>query len=222
MQFIYHKNAGETQLTLDIQTYAHVFKVRRVGMGEVLQWRNLEDTFIYDYEIIGMGKKEAILALVGKSEKCVMHPFSFHVGWSIIDPKIIEKTLPMLNELGVEKLSLVYADFSQKQYKVDEERMERILINSSQQCGRSKMMEIEIQKSVKIYFEHYPSSAILDFCDKRFDAKTPISSILVGPEGGFSQKEREFLKNKDSFGLACPAILRSETAVVAIASKILI
>lgn len=222
MQFVYHKKVGEEKFVIDLNEYAHLFKVRRVGLGDVLEWRNLRDAYMYTYKIANIGKKEAILERVSQKEQSVKAPKSLHVGWCIIDPKIIEKTLPMLNELGVEKISLVYADFSQKQYKIDEERMHRILINSSQQCGRSHLMEIEIINSVKTYCEMYPKSSILDFCDAKIDDKSVISSILIGPEGGFSEKERILLAQRAVFGLSCPSILRSETAVVAVASKILI
>lgn len=222
MQFVYHAKVGEEKLIVDLNEYAHLFKVRRVGLGDVLEWRNLRDAYMYTYKIANIGKKEAILERVSQKEQSVKAPKSLHIGWCIIDPKIIEKTLPMLNELGVEKISLVYADFSQKQYKIDEERMHRILINSSQQCGRSHLMEIEIINSVKTYCEMYPKSSILDFCDTPIDDKSVISSILIGPEGGFSEKERILLAQRVVFGLSCPSILRSETAVVAVASKILI
>lgn len=222
MQFVYHEKVGEEKFVIDLNEYAHLFKVRRVGLGDVLEWRNLRDAYMYTYKIANIGKKEAILERVSQKEQSVKSPKSLHVGWCIIDPKIIEKTLPMLNELGVEKISLVYADFSQKQYKMDEERMHRILINSSQQCGRSHLMEIEIINSVKTYCEMYPKSSILDFCDTPIDDKSVISSILIGPEGGFSEKERILLAQRAIFGLSCPSILRSETAVIAVASKILI
>lgn len=222
MQFVYHPNAGEENLTLDLKEYAHLFKVRRLGIGEVLDWRNLNDDYMYTYEILDIGKKSSTLGLCQKKEHRVVSPKIFHLGWSVIDPKIIEKTIPMLNEMGVTKVSFVYADFSQKQYKIDMERIQRILINSSQQCGRSKMMEIEVIENVKSYFVKYPQSAILDFCDRKIECQLDISSILIGPEGGFSQKERTFLDNKEAYGLSCPTILRSETAVVAVSSKILI
>ncbi|MBV5278671.1 MAG: 16S rRNA (uracil(1498)-N(3))-methyltransferase [Campylobacteraceae bacterium] len=222
MQFVYHHDAGLEQLCLDIKAYDHLFKVRRLGVGSVMAWRNLEDDYLYEYEIISLGKKEAILELVSKKEHRVVASPSLHVGWCVIDPKIIEKTMSMLNELGVWKISFVYAEFSQKQYKIDEERIKRILINSSQQCGRSTMMKIEIVESIKTYMECYPQSAILDFCDRKIGDKSTISSILIGPEGGFSQKERSLLKENEAYGLVCPTILRSETAVVALASKILL
>ena len=132
-----------------------------------------------------------------------------------------EKTLPMLNELGVERLSFVYAEFSQKNHKLDYDRMQRILINSCQQCGRSTKMILEEFSSLSTYFKAYPHSSILDFSEVKLDTNTAINSILIGPEGGFSTKEREAFHQKHIVGLTCNTILRSETAVVSVASKIL-
>ena len=221
MQFVYHPNAGVQTLSVDIREYEHIFKVRRISVGEKLQWRNLEDVFIYEYEISKIGKKEAELELIVKTELPLLPSKVLHVGWSIIDPKIIEKTLPMLNELGVSKISFVYAEFSQKSHKLDLERIKRILINSSQQCGRSLLMHIEVFSTLQSYIDAYPQSYILDFSEIKLKETEKISSILIGPEGGFSQKERMLLQNQSIVGLTCNTILRSETAVVAATSKIL-
>lgn len=221
MQFVYHPNAGVQTLSVDIREYEHIFKVRRISVGEKLQWRNLEDVFIYEYEIYKIGKKEAELELIVKTELPLLPSKVLHVGWSIIDPKIIEKTLPMLNELGVSKISFVYAEFSQKSHKLDLERIKRILINSSQQCGRSLLMHIEVFSTLQNYIDAYPQSYILDFSETKLKETEKISSILIGPEGGFSQKERMLLQNQSIVGLTCNTILRSETAVVAATSKIL-
>lgn len=221
MQFVYHPNAGVQTLSVDIREYEHIFKVRRISVGEKLQWRNLEDVFIYEYEISKIGKKEAELELIIKTELPLLPSKVLHVGWSIIDPKIIEKTLPMLNELGVSKISFVYAEFSQKSHKLDFERIKRILINSSQQCGRSLLMHIEVFSTLQSYIDAYPQSYILDFSEIKLKETEKISSILIGPEGGFSQKERMLLQNQSIVGLTCNTILRSETAVVAATSKIL-
>lgn len=221
MQFVYHPNAGIQTLSVDVREYEHIFKVRRMSVGEKLQWRNLEDVFLYEYEISKIGKKEAELDLIDKKELPLLPSKILHVGWSIIDPKIIEKTLPMLNELGVSKISFVYAEFSQKSHKLDLERMKRILINSSQQCGRSLLMQIEVLPTLQDYIKAYPQSHILDFSEIKLNETEKISSILIGPEGGLSQKERMLLQNQSIVGLTCNTILRSETAVVAAASKIL-
>lgn len=56
--------------------------------------------------------------------------------WCVIDIKSIKKVLPMLNELGVSRITFVYCDRSQINIKLDFARFERILEASMQQCGR--------------------------------------------------------------------------------------
>ena len=221
MQFVYHPKAGTQTLSIDTREYEHIFKVRRISVGEKLFWRNLEDAYVFEYEIVQIGKKVAELELLSHKELPLVPSKVLHVGWSIIDPKIIEKTLPMLNELGVSKISFVYAEFSQKIHKLDLERIKRILINSSQQCGRSLWMQIEVLPTLQHYLELYPKSYVLDFSEAKLCGDETVGAILIGAEGGFSEKERRLLQNQPIVGLTCNTILRSETAVVAAASKIL-
>lgn len=221
MQFIYHENAGIPLLHVELRAYEHLFKVRRMGVGELSQWRNLKDAILHTYTLESIGKKEAIFRWEKSEESALLPSKNLHCAWCVIDPKIIEKTLPMLNELGVYKVSFVYAEFSQKTHKLDYERMRRIVINSCQQCGRTKMMVLEEFKNLKTYLEAYPKSTVIDFCERKLDEKDEIESVLIGPEGGFSVKERELLSANPILGLTCNAILRSETAVVSVAAKIL-
>lgn len=220
MQFVYHPHAGLETLVVDIREYEHLFKVRRLSVGEKLVWRNLVDTNVYEYAITQIGKKEATLALLSQQALSIAPSRILHVGWCVIDPKIIEKTLPMLNELGVSKISFVYAEFSQKSHKLDMERIKRILINSSQQCGRSDLMAIEVFSSLQAYQEVYPQSHIIDFSESTLQGDEAITSVLIGPEGGFSPKERKTFHKERVLGFTCKTILRSETAVVTAVSKI--
>jgi 16S rRNA (uracil1498-N3)-methyltransferase len=221
MQFVYHKNAGEPLLHVELRAYEHLFKVRRLGVGDVSTWRTLNDAWLHTYSLESIGKKEAILRLE-KSEDLPCVPLkNVHFAWCVIDPKIIEKTLPMLNELGVSSISFVYADFSQKNHKLDYERMKRIVINSCQQCGRTNKMILEEFSSVRAYIEAYPKSVVIDFCESPLSKDCSARSYLVGPEGGFSAKERQLLTHHLVAGFTCNAILRSETAVVSVAAKIL-
>lgn len=221
MQFVYHENAGEAFLHVELREYEHLFKVRRMGVGTKSLWRNLHDAFLYEYHLKEIGKKEALLELMTSCEKPVLPSKVLQVGWCVIDPKIIEKTLPMLNELGVERICFIYADFSQKSHKLDYERMRRIVINSSQQCGRSSLMRFETFENLKSYLAQYPRSVILDFSKTKMDTQLPIESIVIGPEGGWSDNERKMFSRQTVVGLTCNAILRSETAVLSVTSKIL-
>ena len=222
MQFVYHEKSGKTPLHVDLREYEHLFKVRRMGVGSVMLWRNLEDDIAYEYTILQLGKKEAVLELLHKEESALLPLKSLSVGWCVIDPKIIEKTLPMLNELGVECLCFVYGAFSQKSHTLDYERMKRILINSSQQCGRTRLMRLEEYPNLKAYLNAYPKSVVIDFSEEKLHQNDEIEAVLIGPEGGLSEKEREMVKNNTVRGLTCNAILRSETAVVSVVAKIML
>jgi 16S rRNA (uracil1498-N3)-methyltransferase len=218
MQFLYYPNPT-TQITLTGDAHKYLFKVRRIKKNEKIKIRNLKDDFLYIYEIIDINKKEALLKLVEKIHSPSKPHKFFHLAWCVIDPKNIEKTLPSLNEIGVSKISFIYCDYSQRNFKLKLERLTKILINSSQQCGRSDMIEIEILNSSKEFFEKYPNFAVLDFDGEKIECKNINKPILIGPEGGFSEDERKFFKEKyrlEGF------ILRSETAACAISSKILL
>ena len=217
MQFIYHPDPA-TQLIITGENHKYLFKVRRMKKDELIKIRNLKDNYLYIYSIQNINKKEAVLILKEKILKPNTPKKYFHLAWCIIDPKNIEKTLPALNEIGVSKISFVYCDFSQRNFKLKLERLEKILINSCQQCGRSNLMEIEILNSSKEFFTKYPDFYALDFNGEKINSTECNFPFLIGAEGGFSEKERKCFKNKiklDGF------ILRSETAAISIASKIL-
>ena len=125
----------------------------------------------------------------------------------------------MLNEMGVGKISFIYCDFSQRNFKLKLDRLKTILINSNQQCGRSDLMEIEILSSSQKFFEKYPEFIALDFNGENIECKNYNKPFLIGPEGGFSENEREYFKEivkLKSF------ILRSESAASSVAAKILL
>ncbi len=214
MQFIYHKEASRDTLILDIREFSHIFKVRRVKSGQILFFRNFDDDMLYNYKIIGINKKEAILELTSAKVLQIEAKKPLHVGWCMIDPKIVERTLPFLNELGVFKISFVYCEFSQRNFKIDLKRINRILINSNQQCGRSSLMKIEILDSLKEFLTTYPKSKILDFSGNSIQDSEKFNSFLVGCEGGFSEQERKVIDIQNIIGLKNPMILRSETAVL--------
>lgn len=217
MQFLYHKQAGEEILKLKGEEFAHL-KARRIKENEILSLRNLEDDFIYDYKISNLDRNSCLLYFLHKHFKS--HPQSeLDLALAVIDTKILEKTLPFLNELGVKKLHLVFTEFSQRNFKLDFERLEKIIISSCEQCGRSHKMQIQSYKNIQEFSKVFPDAVLVDFEGeaREFD-KTRL--YFIGPEGGFSPKEKQMFKEK--ICLKVPNILRSQSAVVAVAAKILL
>ncbi len=218
MQFLYHKLAGLSSITIEKEDYRYIFKVRRHKLLDILPLRNLQDNSIYFYRIGNITKKEAMLSLKSSKDLVIKAKKDLHIGWCIIETKIIEKTLAMLNEIGVKKISFIYCERSQKNFKIDLKRLKKIVINSSQQCGRSKMMELEVIDNTKEFLRLYSRSAILDFSGKNFSHKEDFESILVGCEGGFSENERKLFENRTVYGFDSKIILKSESAVASISS----
>jgi 16S rRNA (uracil1498-N3)-methyltransferase len=120
--------------------------------------------------------------------------------------------------MGVTKITFIECDRSQGNFKIKEDRIKKILINSNQQCGRIEMMKIEFCESLDKFLENYPEAKVLDFGGEKIEGY--FETAIVGCEGGFSERERKLFKNRYSFDT--DLILRSESAAVAVASKVLL
>ncbi|WP_419763851.1 MAG: 16S rRNA (uracil(1498)-N(3))-methyltransferase [Arcobacter sp.] len=222
MQFVYSCDASNDTLTLSGDIYKYLFKARREKIGSFVYFRNLIDSFLYKYEIFDITKKDARLRLLGKEEKTIEAKKRFHLIWAIVDSKIIEKQLPYLNEIGVDKITFFYGEYSQKNFKLNAEKFEKILINSSQQCGRSSIIKLEVLNSLSEVLKTYDDCHILNFSKNHIDNQKDIKRVIIGCEGGFSSKELETFSEEKTVGIDSNLILRSETAVTVVASKLLL
>lgn len=210
VQFLYHHGAGDSLLTLEGEPFHYLYKVRRTRAKEHIMLRNLKNHERYTYELVDISRKEARLKLLFKEDKPVIPARFIHLLWAIVEPKIIEKTLPALNELGVGKITFFYARYSQRDLRLDMERLERIFIHSCEQCGRSMPPNLELLNSFKEAYQMYPASAMLDFGGEVLQDGA-CECIMIGPEGGFSEEERACGAQKFSAG---NLILRSESAAM--------
>ncbi|CAA6799472.1 MAG: Ribosomal RNA small subunit methyltransferase E (EC [uncultured Sulfurovum sp.] len=222
MQYLFLEQAGEQQLTLQGDEHRYIFKVRRHREGEVIALRNLVDSTIYFYTIDSLSKKEAMLSLEKSEILAVEAKKKLHLGWCVIDPKSVEKVLPSLNEMGVDAITFIYCFRSQKSFKVDFKRLEKILLNSSQQCGRSSLMQLALADSLEVFLEEHPDTYMLNFSEETLNTSSDISTMLIGCEGGFTAEEVALFKPEKIRGLDTSLILKSESAVCAVATKVLL
>ena len=102
-------------------------------------------------------------------------------------------------------------------------------IEAAEQCGLTSIPKVKKSKDLNYLLDNWKTIAedrLLIFCDENISGnpKTLLKSakkknkwaILIGPEGGFSQNERnKIIKLKDSINISLgPRILRSDTAIV--------
>ncbi|PRM98127.1 16S rRNA (uracil(1498)-N(3))-methyltransferase [Aliarcobacter cryaerophilus] len=223
MQFIYDKNAKNELLKIEDENYNYIIKARRHKLDDILDFRNLEDNFLYSYKISQIDKKSLFLNLLKQEEKVIENSKKIHLAWCIVDPKTIYENISSLNELGVDKITFVYSDFSQKNFKINFEKLEKILINSSSQCGRSSIIKLDICKNIDTFIQENQDTYFLDFSQTSIDSKvSDIKTLIIGTEGGFSKRERELFNKDFIVGFSSSLILKSQTAIISATSKIIL
>ena len=223
MQFTYHKEASQEILIVDNETYKYLFKARRQKINDEIYFRNLNDQNIYLYKVIEITKKDAKLQLLSFEKKIIENDKKLHLGWCLIDPKTVEKYIASLNELGVDKITFIYCEYSQNNFKINMDKLEKILINSSSQCGRSSIIKLENSKSIEDFLKQNDDVYFLDFSSESIGLKKEnIKTLVLGCEGGFSKIERELFEENKIVGFNSKLILKSETAAISAVAKIVI
>ena len=129
-------------------------------------------------------------------------------------------------EMGVAKLSPVQTRRTVPD-RVNLERMRANAIEAAEQCGILRVPDISELRPLSKVLDSWDAKRPLIFCDEGDGATSPVTTlngmlpgplaVLVGPEGGFSDEEREILRSKPyvvalSLG---PRIMRADTAAVA-------
>ena len=127
-------------------------------------------------------------------------------------------------ELGIKKFLPLLCERSVVR-EINIERAKKIVIEASEQSNRISVPEILPIKNLKDFLKDFPINGSIIFCDinsksnnlKNISSKKDPTCILIGPEGDFSEKERELIvdhKKTISISLA-NNILRAETAAIA-------
>jgi 16S rRNA (uracil1498-N3)-methyltransferase len=130
-------------------------------------------------------------------------------------------------ELGVARLRPVITDRTIAE-RVNSERMRANAVEAAEQCGVLRVPEVAPPVDLAKAIEGWQPDRLIIFCDESDEEGDPLRTlsgltpgpiaVLVGPEGGFSPRERESLRAKPyvtalSLG---PRIMRADTAAVAV------
>ena len=136
--------------------------------------------------------------------------------------KRTDDLLNMATQMGVARFQPVITARTVANH-INWERMKKIVIESSEQSNRNSVPEILAPKN----FADLDLSKIA-FADERaaygHDIKSfnnDIKTVLIGPEGGFSESEFEKLDYAGAYGISLgKTILRAELAAAVAISKI--
>lgn len=106
--------------------------------------------------------------------------------------------------------------------KINEERMQKQIFEAAEQCERLAIPALHPLETLEIFLQHWPENIPILACLERFNAP-PLSketsrdtdlSLLIGPEGGFTSKEKEKIAKMAIPVSLGDTILRCETAAI--------
>lgn len=136
-----------------------------------------------------------------------------------------------VTEIGVTHIVPILCEHSEKR-KLNMERLNKILVEASEQSGRGDIPVIhEIMKIEEVFTKGIlPQEKIVlhpegDTLRKYMSGLHQVKSfaVFVGPEGGFSPKEIDLLKSYNVPAVSLGSqILRAETAAIAISSLLIL
>lgn len=132
---------------------------------------------------------------------------------------LVEKAV----ELGVARLQPVIMARSVVD-KINPEKMRAHIVEAAEQCGRTAVPVLEAPIKLSTFLAGRDPFVPLIFCDEEGGAPIgsalapPPATLLVGPEGGFTDEERASIRGAPgavpvSLG---PRTLRAETAALAV------
>jgi len=148
------------------------------------------------------------------------------LAFSPIKKNHLDMMIQKTTELGIQKFIPILSERTTVK-EINTERLKKIIIEASEQSNRISVPEIKNLESLKVFLNKFPKDGSLIFCDincEKNNLKNILSKkkygpicILIGPEGDFSEKERQLIiEKKEIFSLSLASnILRAETAAIA-------
>lgn len=200
-------------------------KVLRFRTGEkVLLFR--DDAKEYEVEITSMLPKIIQGNVLRVSECETELPVNVILAQSILkNPEKFEWILQKGTELGVSDFYPLITHRTERQFLPKLERLQRILVEATEQCGRCKVPVLHEPMKFEAFLKTIAAKDRLLLIPHTIGGKTmgelkvgnKKSVVLcIGPEGGFDEKEVEAVTKTGGQAITLgKRVLRSETAALA-------
>ncbi|GAA0275441.1 16S rRNA (uracil(1498)-N(3))-methyltransferase [Alteraurantiacibacter aestuarii] len=215
-----------SQITLDGPQAHYLLRVMRVGEGDgVILCDDL--TGEWSARVVSASKRNLVLDPVELLRKREAVP-DFWLCPALLKKDRFDMVLEKATELGVARIVPVLTRRCVAD-KLNAERARAIVTEAAEQCARTALPELAEVTKLDALLRDWPEDRALFFADelatgqggesaaKAFAAHTGPAALVIGPEGGFDDAERDAIRAHPqarpiSLG---PRILRGETAAVA-------
>ena len=221
--FVEHPLGAGQPVPLTHDQAHYLFGVMRLGVGAAVLLFNGRDGE-WRADVAEAGKRGGILICVVQTKPLQMPPDL----WLLFAPIkkartdfIVEKAV----EMGVARILPVQTQHTHAD-RIRQDRLQAHAMEAAEQCGATVVPEVAELAGLERVLAGWDNTRQLLWCDEALaGAETALAkgargepwAILIGPEGGFSDREQARLR-----GMPCvvplslgPRILRADTAAVA-------
>jgi len=222
---LYFSNKIQSDLVSHLtQEQSHYVKdVMRLKKGDYLSVFNAQgewSAIIENYE------KEGARIKILKKVRDKDNEKNIWLAFSPIKQNPLNFIIQKGTELGVQKFIPILSERTIVR-EINIMRVKKIIVEASEQSNRISVPEINNLETLKNFLSQFPKNGYLLFCDincEKNNLKNILSKkieepvcVLIGPEGDFSEKERQLIIEKKEISSLSLAnnILRAETAAIA-------
>lgn len=219
--FIPHELAPGAPLDLDEGQSRYLAAVMRLSEGDAVRVFNGRDGE-WTARVARIGKRAVQLIAEAQARGQATGP-DLDLVIALVKRARLETIVEKAAELGARRVRPVITERTNADHtRVD--RLQAIAVEASEQTGRLDVPQVlEPVKLDRLIADWDPGRRLL-FCDEAGDARPVLAAvadpgpwaILIGPEGGFSPRERATLRDLPYATPATlgPRILRADTAAI--------
>ena len=220
--FVEQELSADTPVTVEGNQAHYLSKVMRVAPGDAVILCD-DMTGEWAAEVIEAGKRRIVLQPRDHQRPREAVP-DFWLCPALLKKDRFDLVLEKATELGAARIAPVLTRRCVAD-KLNAERAATIVTEAAEQCARTALPEVAVPARLDALLRDWPQERHLFFADEEggeaaadaFCYAEGPAALLVGPEGGFSEREREALTALPfvtSIPLG-PRILRADTAAVA-------
>ncbi|WP_128892241.1 16S rRNA (uracil(1498)-N(3))-methyltransferase [Erythrobacter sp. HKB08] len=200
----------------------YLSRVMRVGEGDAVILCD-NQTGEWAAKVASAGKRRIELSVVEKLRERESVP-DFWLCPALLKKDRFDLVLEKATELGVARIAPVVTRRCVAD-KLNLDRARTIVTEAAEQCARTALPDIAGVEKLGTLLREWPTGRALYFADElggqpaleAFAAHDGPAGLLIGPEGGFDDAERELIRaHPEAKAISLgPRILRGETAAIA-------
>jgi 16S rRNA (uracil1498-N3)-methyltransferase len=220
--YVDHPLGAGQSVPLDRDQAHYLFGVMRLGVGDaVLLFNGTQGEWLAT--VSQAGKRAGELTAQEQSAP-QMDPPDLWLCFAPIKKARTDFIVEKAAEMGAARILPVQTDFTNSE-RIRQDRLQAHAVEAAEQCGGTFVPDVADLQKLGSLLDQWPADRQLMFCDETLAGAAQVLAaatpgpwaILIGPEGGFSDRERDRLANLPfahavSLG---PRILRADTAAVA-------